>query len=389
MGVLELIKAAQTGDTVWDRGEKASARGLHVRCLETKKMFYLSYRSREGIQRRPKIGEFGQITLTQARSIAKDLRERVSRGEDPQEKWSKARAGETLADLFQLAWDLHWSLPRYIESGWANDVRNLWEKNIKPKFGSRSFKSITTQEVRRWHRGFASKPFAGNRSLETFAKMYSFGAEEGIVEGINPCWKIKGHPERKRRRYASEQELRAITGILEREMATHPREAAFLLLIAYTGARPSVLERAKSYQMARVTSDSGEEFGVLTGDGKSSADTGEEETVIIPPNALRIIDAIPKNQDGRIVGCMMPRKLWLKVRKEAGCEDLWARDLRRTFATVGMSGGVNKDIIGKLLNHSASQTTDIYAKLDLTARIKAAGQIADRITQIGKVIPLR
>jgi integrase len=79
----------------------------------------------------------------------------------------------------------------------------------------------------------------------------------------------------------------------------------------------------------------------------------------------------------------MPVRLWAKIRKEAGCPDLRARDLRRTFATVGMSAGLKMDQISEILGHRSTQTTKIYAKLNIDSQIESARAIADAIEKVG------
>jgi integrase len=91
---------------------------------------------------------------------------------------------------------------------------------------------------------------------------------------------------------------------------------------------------------------------------------------------------LPKREDGLIFGIKMPSHLWRKIRKEAGCEDLWARDSRRTFATIGMSNGVKMDTVSELLNHSSVQTTKTYAKLNGSARSQAVETIASKMNQL-------
>lgn len=389
VSVLEKIKSAVSGQIVRDKGERGSVKGLHVRVRGEMRTFYLYYRSKDGVQRWPKIGEFGQITLAQAREAAKVILDRVAKGEDPQGMWAKARAEMTVADLFGLAYDRYWGKPRFVKSGWAKEVRGYFDRSIAPCFGSRKLSSISVAEVRDWHAGLEDSPYAGNRALEVLTKMFNIAeAEEIIPRNTTPCWKIRAFTEKKRKRYATPAELGKILTIMEREKANNPSAVAFLYCVLFTGSRPSALERAR-YDQLKIAEYGGQRMGILEFEGKGTADSGEDETLIIPSEALAMIENLPRTGDGRIFGCKNPRRFWLALRKEAGCEDLWARDLRRTFATIGMSGGVDKNVIGKLLNHASSETTDIYAKLQLDARIEAVNKIADLISNQRKVVPIR
>lgn len=284
----------------------------------------------------------------------------------------------TVESVFEECWCGHWNTPRYHRSRHANNVHVSYEKHIAPIFGHRPLNSITAKDIRFWHRLMEPTPYAANRALEVFSKLFSFAQEMEIIEqGINPCQLVKAFTEKKRSRYASLEEIKTIATILEREKASHPREVAFIYLLMFSGSRPRALERATWGELKRTVHDSGH-FGVLTFVGKSTASTGEEETVLLPPPAMRILDQLGDEQgDGKLLlGIKMPTHFWNKVKVEAGVKDLWARDWRRTFATLGFSSGIPVGIIGELLNHHSPATTKTYAKLINTARVDAVSKIS-------------
>lgn len=378
----DLIRELAAGKVLYDRGEKQSVDGLHVRALGSKKVFMLYYRSREGKQRRPKIGEFGQITLHQARTIARKILDRVASGEDPQAVWAKARAELTVRELFSKAWDVHWSKSRFMQSGHSDEVAKHWRRNIEPYFGTLRLSEIAPADVRKWHHKFEDTPYTGNRALEILKKMFVIAESEGLIpRGSSPTVGTQAFVELKRKRYASEEEIQKIIRCLEVENSSSPYGVAFIYWVLFTGSRPSALERATKEQLQRVVIG-GETYGVLSFKGKTSADLGEEEVLIAPPKAMEILDNLPPRLDGKLFGCKAPTRLWNKIRKEAGCKDLWLRDLRRTYATVGLSNGVGQGVIGELLNHRSIQTTKIYARLMQGSKLQAAKGISDTLEKI-------
>jgi integrase len=260
-------------------------------------------------------------------------------------------------------------------------VKAKYENHIKPGFGSTEYLKLTRSEVRDFHKGFRETPVTGNRCLEILSKLYKFSIDKEWNElGFNPCFGIKHFTERKRKRYATEAEIKRIGLILDRLYETIPLEVAFLYCLLFTGARPRSIERSRWDEL--VENEKG--FGVLTFDGKSTADTGEEECVIIPPSILNMLKKLPIREDGLIFGIPAPGYLFRKIRKEAGCQSLWLRDFRRTFATLGFSGGVDMNIIGRLLNHHSSDTTKRYALLTQEPRLDAVSKISDRLNGILK-----
>jgi integrase len=136
----------------------------------------------------------------------------------------------------------------------------------------------------------------------------------------------------------------------------------------FTGSRPIAIERATWSQLELVKSSS-KTYGILTFDGKSG-----EEKVVIPGFVISVLTSLPTSNT--LTGINMPKSFWKKVRVEAGCPDLWIRDWRRTFASIGLSNGFSMDAIGEVLNHKSTQTTKTYAKLFDRSRIDTSLEIA-------------
>ena len=92
------IKAALEGTVLHDK--KVS--GLQMRVSKTKKSFYLYYRTKTRLERRPKIGDWPTISLDQAREIAREWLTLVSNGKDPVATWREGKSQPTIKDLCTL-----------------------------------------------------------------------------------------------------------------------------------------------------------------------------------------------------------------------------------------------------------------------------------------------
>jgi integrase len=68
---------------------------------------------------------------------------------------------------------------------------------------------------------------------------------------------------------------------------------------------------------------------------------------------------------GRSGHLVEPKKGWERILERAGIEDLRIHDLRRSLGSWQAKTGASLAIIGKTLNHKNTQTTAIYARLDL------------------------
>ena len=73
------------------------------------------------------------------------------------------------------------------------------------------------------------------------------------------------------------------------------------------------------------------------------------------------------------------KRFWAAMREEAKLGDTRIHDLRHSYAGVGASGGSSLLIIGALLGHSQSSTTERYAHLADDPVRQAADAIGNRI----------
>lgn len=280
----------------------------------------------------------------------------------------------TLTEAFQVAARKHFYKPKFVASNYARDVRYLWENNIEPKLGSKKLSDLTPQVIHKFMQSMEATPYTANRAKAALSKTLKLAMLEGFMPlGTNPCNVVPNFPEEKRNRYASHKEIARIHELLTENYETQRRAVTFLYVLLYTGARPSSIERATASEF-KVEDG----VGVITRQGK----TGFEK-IVVPPQAVAWIEGLTPSPDGTLLGCKMPVRLWAKIRKEAGCPDLRARDLRRTFATFGMSAGLKMDQISEILGHRSTQTTKIYAKLNIDSQIESARAIADAIEKVG------
>lgn len=361
------------GENYWD----TEVKGLHLRIFETKKCYYLFYRTKQGAQRRPKLGDASIITLAQARKLGREMLARVTLGEDPSHTARLERLGDNMQSVFEACYKEHWSKERFKVSKWGKEAARLWEKQVRPTFGNRAISRITPDDIEAWHQKYVDHPVVGNRSLSVLSKLFIFAQKKRLIpQGINPCSLVSKHQEKSRDRFASPQEIEKIGSILIKYADVYPEKIAFLYLLIFTGSRPSAIERAR-WEDLEIRTVGSETIGILKFQGK----TGSEK-VVIPDKGMQIIGRISKRENNPLIFNVKMSKmheLWEKIRTEAGCPDLWMRDWRRTFSTVGLSTGHSVDLIAKSLNHSPETAKQIYAKVMEDAQIKTVSDIAGKM----------
>lgn len=347
--------------------------GLSVRATASGKSWMLYYRTKIGTERRPKLGAYPLVSIAKARDIARSMLVQVAAGQDPVGERDAVKNELTVDDLWDRCEREVWCSGKT----WDREAKRLYVTRLKPKLGHLRISAVAYEQVQPIYNSMKATPVAANRVLAVLSKMMRLAEKWRMrPRGTNPVTEFSGdkYTERKRKRYAKPEELKSIGAILEHGLG-RPDNIAFLYVLAFSGARPSEIERATPDMVDRVTVK-GRVYGVLRiAEGKTG-----ERTVYLPPQAMAALDRLPADRE-RLAGAF-PRRLWRSIKAEVGCKDLWCRDLRRTFATVGMSNGVASSQIGELLGHASTQTTKIYAKLMEDAGLKAAGSIADKMAEM-------
>lgn len=225
--------------------------------------------------------------------------------------------------------------------------------------------------------------------------LFTFAVTRGLRSN-NPAKGVKKPPVRKMERFLSEQEFARLATALAAELSisNNPYPSAAIKLLLLTGCRRSEIlnllwkEVDFEHQCLRLP------------DSKTGA-----KIIYLNAPALAILGSLPKDtgnpnvfagnrRDSRVVGI---DKVWVRIRKNAGLEDVRLHDLRHSFASVGALGGLSLPVIGALLGHKHAATTSRYAHLSadpiraanemIGARIAAAmnGAKADVLTYPAKL----
>ena len=111
------------------------------------------------------------------------------------------------------------------------------------------------------------------------------------------------------------------------------------------------------------------------------------KTIYVPSPALEVLANLRRRDDNRyvIVGAkhgshlVNLRKPWHRIRAKAGLDDVRLHDLRHSFASMAVAGGLSLPVIGALLGHSQPATTARYAHLADDPLRQAANIIGGRI----------
>lgn len=404
----------------WD----STLKGFGLKVATTgRKTFIAQYRLRgEGRKsKRITIGAFGTWTVEQARDRALeiirdaslppqvraqeqaiiDLAEEQIKQQDEERLLSKQLRFERVAVRFMRD---HIRLKRKIKT--AVDYRKLIISYMLPAFKGRDMREITRAEVSKLHRSMSHIAPTANRTLAVLSSIYGFAEIEGLLpEDVRrPTYRIEKFKEEAKEVFLSTEQIEKL-GAAIREAETvgvpweikqganskhvagtefrftkiDPDAAAALRLLIFTGAR---LREILNLTWQEVDL----ERGLLRlRDSKTGRKTillnGPARAIIIELSKTKTCDYVfaGESKDGNPQPRADLKRPWDAVRKLAGLEGVRLHDLRHSFASAGAGAGHGLVVIGKLLGHSQSSTTERYAHLADDPLREASESIASKI----------
>jgi integrase len=90
------------------------------------------------------------------------------------------------------------------------------------------------------------------------------------------------------------------------------------------------------------------------------------------------------------------KRPWWRICERAGIENCRLHDLRHTYASTGAAAGYTLQMIGELLGHSQTSTTERYSHLARSPRQQAGESIAGALSAAlgeeqdpGEILPFR
>ncbi len=363
-----------TRDVRWD----TLIPGFGIRIYPTgKKAFVLSYRT-HGRKRMMTIGAFGVLTLDQARTAArKHLVEVETQDVDPLEERKKEAQGESFGELATKYLEEH-AKPR--KKSWRDDERRI-EKHLRPAWNNLKVRSIKRADVSALHAKIGeSARYEANRTLALVSKMFELAERWAFVpEGHpNPARAIEKFSEEKRDRWITPEEVPKLMEEISKEQNQSAR-AAFLLYLL-TGMRKSELLEARwdAVDFHRAELRLGE------------TKAGRTHYVPLSPLAVKVLEDIrrkagnPYVLPGKLEGTHLVNidKAWRRVRSKAKVKDVRLHDLRRTVGSWLAQSGSSLHLIGKVLNHSNTSTTAIYARFGQDQAREALDRHAERLQEV-------
>lgn len=372
---------------------------------------YRAGRGRRAQKRRYTIGKHGSPwTPELARREALRLLGAIANGADPAATRNAERQALTLSELCDL----------YMAEETAHKKKSTLKADrgrivhhLKPLLGRKRVDAIDRRDIERLMIDVASGKTAAKTTDQRRAGSVPKGGRGAAAQCVallstiftfafqrrlradNPAHGIKKPPVRKMERFLSEQEFARLAIALDAEASAtnNPYPSAAIKLLLLTGCRRSEILNLRWQDI-----DFDQQCLRLP-DSKTGA-----KVIYLNAPALAILRTLPNDTTnpnvfgGNRSGSHLVSidKVWFRIRKNAGLDDVRLHDLRHSFASVGAVGGLSLPIIGALLGHKHAATTSRYAHLSadpisaanemIGARIAAAmhGAKADVLTYPAK-----
>ncbi|WP_131196872.1 site-specific integrase [Lichenihabitans psoromatis] len=381
---------------VWDGEVKGF--GLRVTPAGAKS-YILNYRTADGRTRRYTIGKHGSPwTCEEARTKALAVLRELAAGTDPLAIKEAARVVITVAELVELYLaEGPATKPNKKASSWATDASNL-RRHVVPLMGRKAVKSVTAVDVSRLQADIAAGKSAADiktgfmgraivrggkgiatRVLAIFGAMCEFATKRAILP-FNPAKGVELAKGEKKERFLVDREVVALAdalAVMEDSRTLAPAMANAIRLLLLTGCRRNEI---RSLRWDWVDFDRG---CLRLPDSKTGA-----KIVPLAAAVLELLASMERTSqyvlpstktEGHIVGL---QKAWDRVRERAtelaqvraqaagepldrapNLTGVRLHDLRHSYASFAVADGATLFMVGKVLGHRQSRTTEIYAHL--------------------------
>ncbi|MFO0344859.1 MAG: tyrosine-type recombinase/integrase [Labrys sp. (in: a-proteobacteria)] len=211
-------------------------------------------------------------------------------------------------------------------------------------------------------RGRKPTPVRANRLGEILRKMFNLSVRWRI-RADNPAAGFARNAEAPRDRYLSTDELGRLSAALD----AHPnrRAADAVRLILLTGARRGEVLNARWDQFDLDAAVWIKPAATTKQRRLHRAPISVSAAALLRTIRLRVPEecewVFPGEAEGKPLQDI--KRFWEDVRAKADLPAVRIHDLRHTFASLLVSGGMTLPMIGKLLGHTQVQTTQRYAHL--------------------------
>ncbi|MCK1661832.1 integrase arm-type DNA-binding domain-containing protein [Bradyrhizobium sp. 151] len=340
------------------------------------------------------LGQYDDISLTDAKRTVGDHRKEIARDEDPRakkrlERKKAARAEELSFDRLADQYIEEYAKPN--KDSWKNDQHYL--KRARAAWGRLPAAAVTDDMAAELLDEIAeTAPVSANRTQSVLHKMFSWAKQPGrkLVQ-TNPLADLdrRGGKEESRDRVLTDDEVRTLWWGLDHPDLPADREVALALkTILTTMVRPYQAALMKRSELIGIDGDDAQycmprhrvkkrrevivPLSDLAVEVIKQAISDDEQTAVFPSKfsdgdvpiaRASLSQALAGKKNGKKVGDKTEDRTG--IRRFLGLEHFTAHDLRRTAATIARRAGAPRPDVKALLDHVNGDVTEVYDKYDM------------------------
>lgn len=356
---------------LWD----TEIKGFALRISPSGKRVYIyKFRTPDGRRRNRKLGDETALTAEAARKAVTAWVSSRAQGKPILNAKAQVQSitVRTLCDLYIEDYAKLHKKPKSVEE----DTRYI-ERDIKPALGHKALSEVGSKDIVKLKSSFANTPVKANRVLALLSKLFNLAEEwEYRDPNTNPTRHIRKFKEEPRERFLKPDELERLADVMldaEVNQWTSQPVIDSIRMLQMTGAR---LREVLNMRWDYVDLQNGQ---IHLPDSKTG-----RKTIFLSNKAKRYIGHIKPKPDnpyvfpGQREGSQLIniQKPWRLIRERAKLDGVRLHDLRHTYASLAVAQNLSLPIVGKLLGHKSSKSTERYAHLYTDVMAAAAEKVS-------------
>lgn len=332
---------------------------LRVTKTGTKTFSYRYYQG--GEQKRYTIGQHPNVTLGDARKKVQRMKVNLLDGDDPQADRKQKRNGTKFKELADEYKKRHM---RTLRGSTKDEYERIIDRELKPEIGSYSVDQIGKTHIRRLldDKAYSDGSLTmANRIRSVLSSIYSYAIKKGFTDS-NPVEKTSPYKTTAKQpnNFYTDEDIAELWDFFDEQDKPIGELLKMLLL---TGQRKTETATMKWTDIKR---------SIWTIPAKL-AKNGQAHELPLGKMAKSIIEDLkPYSGDSDYVflsprGNNKPLKSTknaaIRARKQTEVTDFKVHNLRRTVATHMAKLGVDRSIVGKVLNHKQASGDDLITAI--------------------------
>lgn len=336
--------------------------------------YYFRYRDATGRIRLNRISRADEMSTSDARAKAYQMKKMLVEGGDP---CTESQRFRDVPLLHEFVAERYLPYAKVHKRSWSTD-ETVWRNHLLPAFGALRMNRVRRSDVVAFHqkmfgRGYA--PATCNRALILMKFIYNCAIRwEVLPADKNPCHGVQLLDDHgARERYLSQEEMQRL--MAELDTNRNLQACRLIRLLIYTGARKREILNAR-------WEDIDWRRHLLTVPASRSK-SKKAHHIPLSEAATELLLTLPRDKDIPWVFYNPKTQkppvtffhAWDSIRKKVGLHDVRLHDLRHSFASFLVNAGRSLYEVQRLLGHHDPKVTMRYAHLAPSAMLEAVNLV--------------